>query len=322
MKSKLNNLPDEKWRDLRKVILFGYGKQGKKAFVTLKKDFEIVAIVDNDKNKVGQVEGINIIHSDEAKEILSDNKIIVTVQEHNYLSIRSQLENLGLHEYDDFVMYQQFVSEWYFKFKKKVYLLKTDIYVTAVCNLNCKNCLIFVPYWKKKQVFSLEQIMNDIDKYFQCVDYVVSMDIIGGEPFTYKHLDSLIKYIGEKYREKIGYLGIITNGSILPKDNTLLLIKKYNIGISISDYSKEVQYTDKVETLCNLLNEKKIKYFRNPEIEWFDFGFPNEKYNYQGDAARRHMECCNTVCHLVHDNKVYYCSPSWGGGKKWVGRRR
>ena len=48
---ELNILRDDLWKDVKELLLFGYGKQGKKALETLKRDFKVIAIIDNDVSK-------------------------------------------------------------------------------------------------------------------------------------------------------------------------------------------------------------------------------------------------------------------------------
>ncbi|MEZ3435963.1 MAG: radical SAM protein, partial [Lachnospiraceae bacterium] len=229
--------------------------------------------------------------------------------------IKKQLEMTGLVENTDFIMYQQFITEWYYRFRNEINLIKTDLILTSRCNLNCKNCMEFLPYWKKRHETSLDECKENLDYYFQCVNYVMEMDLIGGEPFLYSQLPELITYIGERYRDRIGYLGFITNGLLIPEGKVLYLIKKYDITISISDYSKTLHYEERIHLLCKKLDEMGISYFVNENIDWFDFGFPRDIYHYTGDEAKKHMELCNTIEHLLDDKKLYYCGPAWAAQK-------
>lgn len=313
---KLDMLEDELWKDVEEIVLFGYGRQGRRLLNTLQQDFKVVAIVENDAQKAGiTVNGIPVLFFGDAVEVLRKSKVIVTTAEYHYKEIKKQLMEIGLTEYKDFVMYQPFIMEWYYKYKKKIYVTKTDVTVTSLCSLKCEKCTLFMPYWKNKTSFDLRQLKADADSYFRCVDFVLDMNIVGGEPFLYKELDEILSWYGEYYRDKIGYLGIITNGTIIPKESTLEIIKKYNISVSISDYSEAVKNKSHVDELCEVLEEKKIEYVTNSKIQWFDFGFPQNKYCYEGDAAKVHMEHCNTICHCLNEGKLYYCATAWAAYK-------
>ena len=54
MKTKLDNLENKFWKDLTEIVVFGFGRQGKKMYTTLNRDFNIVAIVDNSPEKQGE----------------------------------------------------------------------------------------------------------------------------------------------------------------------------------------------------------------------------------------------------------------------------
>lgn len=311
-------MEDKYWSGLEKIVIFGFGRQGKKMYPTLNRDFDIVAIVDNSSEKQGkQVDGHTILSFDQAEDFLHQYKIIVTTSQYYYQMIREQLYSVGLTENIDFVMYQQFVTEWYYKYRNKINVLKTDISLTTLCTLNCENCMQFLPYWEKgrRKENSLEEIKENVDIYFKCVDYLLDLDIVGGEPFLYSDLRKFIIYMGEKYRGRIGYVGFITNGMIVPEDDILELLKEYSMDVSISDYSEDIDYKHKIDQICEKLEKYKISYMRNKHIDWFDFGFPKNRYLYEGEDAVRHMQCCNSIEHILDDKKLFYCGLEWSAQK-------
>lgn len=316
--TKLDCLKDTSWRDLKDIIIFGFGRQGVKMYPTLSRDFNIMALVDNSPAKQGKVYcGHAILSFEQAKSLLNRYKIIVTTSQYYYQTIRKQLEEYGLVENEDFIMYQQFITEWYYKYKNKINILKTDISLTTLCTLKCRHCMQFLPFWKEghRKETPLDEICTNIDIYFKCVDYLLDLDIVGGEPFLYSQLESFINYLGENYRERIGYVGFITNGMIVPKNHILELMHKYSIDVSITDYSKNIQYKHRIEELCDKLEKYHINYMRNVNIDWFDFGFPENKYNYEEEAAVAHMQCCNSIEHILDDKKLFYCGMDWSAQK-------
>ena len=316
--TKLNNLQDKYWKDLTEIIIFGFGRQGRKMYATLEKDFRVMAIVDNSPEKQGrQVYGQTILSFDQAKEYLHQYKIIVTTSQYYYQTIKEQLNAEGLVENVDYVMYQQFVTEWYYKYKNRINILKTDISLTTRCTLNCENCMQFLPYWKPERIKenSLDELKENLDIYFKSVDYVLDFDIVGGEPFLYSKINEFISFIGENYRDRVGYIGFITNGMIVPKEETLKLLHKYSMDVSISDYSDNIEYRHQIPQIIEKLEEYKIDYMWNKNIDWFDFGFPGNKYNYEGEAAISHMQCCNSIEHILDDKKLFYCGLEWSAQK-------
>ena len=49
----MKKLSDD-WIGIDKIVLYGWGNIGKKCFLKLKKDFTIVAIIENDPSKHGE----------------------------------------------------------------------------------------------------------------------------------------------------------------------------------------------------------------------------------------------------------------------------
>lgn len=316
--TKLNKLKDRYWKNLNEIIMFGFGRQGRKMYTSLEKDFKIVAIIDNSPKKQGNhIYGQTILSFDQAREFLHQYKIIVTTSQYYYQAIKEQLDAEGLVENEDYVMYQQFITEWYYKYKNRINTLKTVVPITAKCTLNCENCIQFLPYWKAEQrrEFLLEEIKENLEVYFKSVDYVFNLDIVGGEPFLYSKLNELLEFIGEHYRHRMGYVVLITNGMILPKDETLQLMQKYSVGVSISDYSENINYKHRIPEIIEVLEKKDIDYMRNQNLDWFDFGFPRDKYHYDGDAAISHTQRCNSIEHMLDDKKLFYCGLEWAAQK-------
>lgn len=313
----MNKLSDD-WKDLNKIIVFGCGRQGRKMYPTLSKDFDVVAVIDNSPDKQGRnFYDKRIISFDQAEDIINKFKIIITASQYYYKDIREQLISIGLVENKDFVMYQQFVTEWYYKYRDKINVLKTDISLTTLCTLNCENCMQFLPYWesKRRRENSFEEIKQNLDTYFSCVDYLLDLDIVGGEPFLYSRICDFIKFLGENYRDRIGYVGFITNGMIVPNDEVLGLIKKYKIEVSISDYSENIEYNNRIDELCNKLETFGISYMRNKNIDWFDFGFPKDRFHYNDNEVVNHTRVCNSIEHVLDDEKIFYCGLEWSAQK-------
>ena len=311
-------LKDADWKDLHEIVLFGWGKQGKKIYETLRRQFRVCGIVDNDSAKQGtQVDGVTILSFQDAKPLLHQYNVIVTAAQHYYQSIRQQLMAEGLIEDADFIMYQKFVTEWYYRYRHQVNVLKTDVSLTGRCTLNCESCMQFLPYWEKEQRKDtpLEQLEADVRLYFECVDYLFDFDIVGGEPLLYPQLNEFLTFIGENYRDRIGYVGIITNGTISPKDETCELLRRYSMELSVSDYSDSLSYHHRIPEICQKMEDYGIPCHRNQHIDWFDFGFPNKRYHYEGAAAARHMACCNPIVHMLDHGKLYYCGMVWGAEK-------
>ena len=70
-----------------------------------------------------------------------------------------------------------------------------------------------------------------------------------------------------------------------------------------------------MDALCKRLDDMGIVYYKNENIDWFDFGFPEDLYHYEGEAARKHMKLCNNIQHVLDEKKLYYCGLEWSAQK-------
>lgn len=302
---------DNSWIDVKELTIFGYGRQASKLIDILEKDFKIVSVVDNDCKKQGikLKNGIEIAKPDDILKLKT--KIVVCAMGKNYTQMSEQLKNIGLVEDIDFMQHERFLTGWYWSVKKQVYMLKTDIFVTSFCNLRCEKCASFIPYCKENKHLKVDEIKESLDNYFRFVDYVSAMDIYGGEPMLYPDLVHLLEYIGKKYREKIGTLGIITNGLLPLSDELVRVAKKWSLRFSVSDYAMTLpMYKQKIDEFCRILEENEIIYIRNVNLIWKDLGFPNERIHIPKDFALEHRSACDMTCHNLYKNSLYFCAVS------------
>lgn len=69
------------------------------------------------------------------------------------------------------------------KFENKNVIAFMDFSVAQVCSLNCKACTQWMPYLKKRKMFSKEEVHQWFEKIFEWVDYIHIISPFGGEAF-------------------------------------------------------------------------------------------------------------------------------------------
>lgn len=84
--------------------------------------------------------------------------------------------------------------------------------INQKCTLSCKYCYSYVNNYPdhKRVNFPLERIEDDIDRFFDAVDSVTLVPVIGGEPFLHPDISAIVKKFLEK--KNFGVLNITTNG--------------------------------------------------------------------------------------------------------------
>ena len=105
---------------------------------------------------------------------------------------------------------------------------KLAFYVTLRCNLKCKLCAVYAPYYKEPFHPTKEYLCRCIDRYFEVVDKIRLFSVRGGEPLLRTDLPFIINKIHE-YEDRIDQLEIITNGTIVPSEELIRSLSAFKI---------------------------------------------------------------------------------------------
>jgi hypothetical protein len=316
MQSDFGKLTED-WKDIDTIVLYGAGTVSRICENLFEKvKIKIACVIDQDVNKQGKTgNGVPIVSFEEAKEDIKEKKIVVMAAHAAFNDISSFLEKQGLVEFKDYCRAGQFICEWFWNTKHMNCVYHVDMTVTTKCTLNCVNCNMFIPYYEKHFNYTFEELKNNIDLFFERVDYAAYFGLIGGEPMLNPVLKDVIVYLEENYRDQFGRISYASNGSVTPPDELLEVMRKYDIHIVVSDYSKNVPYHDKIERLEEKFKEYGINYDIKPELIWCDFGFPEHPYKRNSEQLKEHLECCRPEWNGLNDGKFYYCNVSWSAEK-------
>ena len=165
---------------------------------------------------------MKLIHIDNF-DVNTNQKVIITTDVYK----KHYKEYLEKHNIQN-TWYKNVVSIWPLKYENKVHIFQTDVLVTERCTLACSHCNMFMPHFVSPDHRDLETIKSDIDLFFNKVDYVSVFHLVGGEPFLNPNIEDVIRHVVSNYTSKIDKLIITTNGTILPKQSTLDLLKSKN----------------------------------------------------------------------------------------------
>ncbi len=188
------------------------------------------------------------------------------------------------------------------KLQNKSFLKQLDFIVTTKCTLKCEKCLNLISQYNNPYDVNEDFILNSIKKIDESITFIHKFRILGGEPFCNPKLKEYLKLLPI---EKFGQIVIVTNGTIVPKDEELIsLIKKKKIFIEISNYGN---FSDKKDELIQLLRSKKIKYTCDKEqIEWYDYG-DVIRYNKTEEQLNEQFFRCNMSYGIVLNGIIYFC---------------
>lgn len=317
MLSELNKLGNE-WNEIQDILLYGCGTVAELCRSVIEKsELNVLGIIDSDKKKQGKLwhDKVPVLSLEDALSQFPDIKIVVLTAHTAYNEIVEVLVSRGKVEYKDFCRGSQFICEWMWNVKGLNCLYHVDITTTTRCTLKCKNCNMFIPYYKKHEDFNLRDIKHEINLLFDRVDYISYIGLIGGENFLHPGLGSIVEYLSEKYADKYGSVMCATNGTVLPSEETLQLFSVHNVHIIISNYSGEIDYNGKLNQLCDALDRAQVDYEIRPVLIWTDYGFPPSRISRTNEEVKIHLDACKPEWNGLNDGRFYYCNCSWSAEK-------
>lgn len=307
------------WNDVKEIIVYGFGRVGHAHIEKIVSEVNVIFIIDNKIVEKEDYKGIPIYNLDTCLNKINKTKIVVTASGKGYASIKASLEQRGYIEKEDFMNFELFLSNLYWEKNQKIGISKLVFPLTNRCTLNCQKCNSFMPFTKHFFDRNIEEIKRDIDLAFQYIDELSLLLLVGGEPLLYNDLGRLVAYIGERYRNKIGKLLIITNGTIIPDELLCNTFSKYGVEVRISNYGLSDTYVQKINRLKETLAVYGVVYSELIEMEWLDIGFPEEDLVMGTDAKElyQHMMQCESYCHGIYNGKFYFCTEAlmaeWAG---------
>lgn len=221
-----------------------------------------------------------------------------------------QLENKGLIRNRDYFLIEEFISIYYVYKYNKVYFSSISFLPSTACNLNCRHCLNFNPFAQKFYVRDWEDLKNDVDLFFKCVDHIMLFHVSGGEPMIYKYTADIIDYIDKNYGNQIDTLRTVTNGTVVPSDEVLKKLSKCKVEITVDDYREAVpQFKKNFDLLIEKLKEYQIRYYVNKVDAWIDLAPEKTDYSYLSEEEMiAHRSGCNQSWQELREGKLYSCN--------------
>lgn len=199
---------------------------------------------------------------------------------------------------------------------RKITIPYMDFSITTNCTLKCKDCSQWLPYLKNRRTYSYDEIVEWTYNVFNVIEECVFITILGGEPFLHPQiLDILRLFVNYRNDGRILYLRIVTNGTVLPTDETLRFCAENQIYILISDYSKVLNDNMKENRrkLFDKMNEYACSYYYWEGTEWIDLGIPSKNYSVllngmeENERENRFNGCFVRDCVSFFEGKLYRC---------------
>ena len=256
---------------------------------------------------------INIVEITDIKHVkLYDGMMVIVIaqEKSDYDNMSIRLKELGYTENLTFFQSEIFQNIYYLYKLDLLWLDYVELTVTEKCTLHCQYCCLFMPYYEKPKDIPYTTILEELDTLFSKVDLIKRVRILGGEPLLYSELYKVLDYFGKKYRKRVDYLYIVTNGTVKRNPEVMNMCKKYDITILISDYSANVDYRNRLCDIKKIFQSNQVKYVCKPvDGLWFDVGFPhNIKLDTNEERLKVKFNDCATYCRAFYNKRLYYCA--------------
>lgn len=189
-----------------------------------------------------------------------------------------------------------------------IFLTSVTLVINQRCSLKCKYCTSYMnAYDKHERIdFPLEQICNDINKFFGAVDMVGTITVMGGEPFMHKDLSKIIECLCKW--KNFGLISIATSGTYPIKEEQLKGLHDKRVNVSFSNYTESINENQRKMFYKNieLVKQSGVCYTVGEfSPEWI---IPTSLANkhYSDEIAAEKKSIC-THWHQIKNGKVHPC---------------
>lgn len=122
-----------------------------------------------------------------------------------------------------------------------IHLTSITLVINQICSLKCKFCTSYMNEYplKERINFPLERICEDIDAFFDTVDSVGTITVMGGEPFMHPDLSEIIEHLCTK--KNFGLISIATSGTYPIEQAQLKGLHDPRVNVSFSNYTPSIK---------------------------------------------------------------------------------
>lgn len=181
------------------------------------------------------------------------------------------------------------------------------------CTLRCKNCIEMIPYHKKRYFVNKEEVLKDCKHLIASCIFMPFIFLVGGEPFLYPDLEELLRELLKI--KNLGYIKVVTNGTVIPKDSLCEILQNERIILLISNYTDAVtgELLSNIYKTREKLKQKGLSYLMSYSKTWLDLNC-NERKKSKKELQYNFEHCYRKDCHGLHRGILYRCQHQYAGG--------
>lgn len=180
---------------------------------------------------------------------------------------------------------------------------RIPIILTPKCSLRCKECNNLMWKFTTYQDLATDIIKKSLKKIISAFDFIPSVELIGGEPFTAKNLKEILDFLIKE--EKVLRVEITTNASVLPQQEWINSLQDEKVIVRISDYSMIVNQ----ERFAKCMEDNHIHYEKLSFENWIATGGIEKRNRESAELIKQYYNCdAGYLCKTLWENKVYPCA--------------
>ena len=168
-----------------------------------------------------------------------------------------------------------------------------------------------MPYFKNPVDFPVEDLIKYIDRLLEAVDAVQIFRILGGEPFLYKDIYTIVqKAIASP---KLKTIEIVTNGTIIPSAELLALMKGKRVKIQISYYGQLSRKAEEIKAVCDEAGVQCV--IRDPKDKTWGYAGDLHNRGRTPKELKQQLKRCGNICRNFQNGRLYFCPRASFGSK-------
>ncbi len=191
-------------------------------------------------------------------------------------------------------------------------LPQVEFCITTKCSLKCVDCCALIPQLNKVKHIDMtfEDFKNQLDSLLMALNSLRTLIILGGEPLINPNLAKMLDYALRQ--EKISITRLTTNATIIPNDELIEVLNKYNkkIYVFLSNYSanSELSKLSKYEEIKEILHKNNIKFQMVDSWNWLEEKGMSKTAQDDIDTVNKAQNCYRIKCSQILNSKFDICS--------------
>lgn len=188
-------------------------------------------------------------------------------------------------------------------YQNKITLPYFVLSITSKCSLRCKYCGALCTKYNPQRDYSFDSLKGPMEVLLEAIDGITELELMGGEPFLHSEFNTVLSWcIAQK---KIRAVKIVTNGTIVPQDDTWNILRHNKVKLVIDDYGS---LSRNLGRLVELSEEYNVRYEVLKLSTWYQYVDPIVKKNMSQDNLKEiFLSCLLKNCTGILDGKLYRC---------------